>query len=259
MDRLERYRTSATTSPSFPVAPTKRSWSGRTAFFYRTIGQTIWIAGVWHGAQIPAEPWLKPRPPARVSGLMCSGAGCRSGSGPALTRQRRCAGCVQTIGHHGDSAPSSTQVLCLAFTACSSSSSTRIFMRGLSGAGITFCRTAPCRSDSPSRICRMTFRVRSPVASRSICANTSKMLISARPSAESSRIASRIATSSFLPTCNRVHTARRNARLNDSGDRTSAPPAHPHQLQHIERLLQARPLVLASRHHVFADTHSLIP
>jgi toxin ParE1/3/4 len=58
IDRLERYPNLGHYIPELPSRSYKEIivWSHR--FFYRVVGQTIWVAGVWHGAQIPAEPWL---------------------------------------------------------------------------------------------------------------------------------------------------------------------------------------------------------
>ena len=58
MDRLERYPNLGHYIPEFPGRQYKEIivWSHR--FFYRVVGQTIWVVGVWHGAQIPAAPWL---------------------------------------------------------------------------------------------------------------------------------------------------------------------------------------------------------
>jgi toxin ParE1/3/4 len=58
IDRLERHPNLGHYIPEYPARPFKEIivWSHR--FFYRIVGQTIWVVGVWHGAQIPAEPWL---------------------------------------------------------------------------------------------------------------------------------------------------------------------------------------------------------
>jgi plasmid stabilization system protein ParE len=58
IDRLERYPNLGHFIPEYPGRPFKEIivWSHR--FFYRVVGQTIWVVGVWHGVQIPAEPWL---------------------------------------------------------------------------------------------------------------------------------------------------------------------------------------------------------
>lgn len=58
IDRLERFPNLGHYIPEYPARPYKESivWSHR--FFYRVVGQTIWVVGVWHGAQLPAEPRL---------------------------------------------------------------------------------------------------------------------------------------------------------------------------------------------------------
>lgn len=57
-DRVARHPNLGHYIPEYPAAPYKEIivWSHR--FFYRVVKQTIWVVGVWHGAQIPAEPWL---------------------------------------------------------------------------------------------------------------------------------------------------------------------------------------------------------
>lgn len=37
-------------------------------FFYRRVGKTIWVVGVWHGAQIPIEPKMSAGNPKQRRG-----------------------------------------------------------------------------------------------------------------------------------------------------------------------------------------------
>ena len=100
--------------------------------------------------------------------------------------------------------------------------------------------------------------VRSPVASRSICANTKRIPTRARPSDESSRIDSRIATSSFVPSLKYVSYSSQKCLIerdnlsNFSTIRTSAEPCR-------VRSASASPgrTSFPSRHHVLTQLHQL--
>lgn len=65
MDRLERYPNLGHYIPEYPARPFKEVIVLSHRFFYRVVGQTIWVVGVWHGAQIPAEPRLSEAPAER--------------------------------------------------------------------------------------------------------------------------------------------------------------------------------------------------
>ncbi len=58
LDRLLRFPQLGHAIPEFPSSNFKEIIVGSHRFFYRVARDTIWIVGVWHGAQIPAEPWL---------------------------------------------------------------------------------------------------------------------------------------------------------------------------------------------------------
>jgi toxin ParE1/3/4 len=57
-DRVGRHPNLGHYIPEYPAAPYKEIIVLSHRFFYRVVKQTIWVVGVWHGAQIPAEPWL---------------------------------------------------------------------------------------------------------------------------------------------------------------------------------------------------------
>jgi len=42
--------------PEFPDLPHRELLVPPYRFFYRPVGETVWIVAVWHGAQIPAPP-----------------------------------------------------------------------------------------------------------------------------------------------------------------------------------------------------------
>jgi toxin ParE1/3/4 len=54
--RLERFPNSGRSLPEFPDLPFREVIVSPYRFFYRVKGGTIWIAAVWHGAQLPDEP-----------------------------------------------------------------------------------------------------------------------------------------------------------------------------------------------------------
>lgn len=54
--RLERFPESGRVLPEFPDLPYREVIVGPYRFFYRVAGKTVWVVGVWHGAQIPEEP-----------------------------------------------------------------------------------------------------------------------------------------------------------------------------------------------------------
>lgn len=54
--RLERFPRSGRVLPEFPDLPYREVIVAPYRFFYRVVDRTVWIVGVWHGAQIPEEP-----------------------------------------------------------------------------------------------------------------------------------------------------------------------------------------------------------
>jgi plasmid stabilization system protein ParE len=54
--RLGRFPRSGSTLPEFPDLPYGEITITPHRFFYRVEGKTIWVVGVWHGAQLPHEP-----------------------------------------------------------------------------------------------------------------------------------------------------------------------------------------------------------
>jgi plasmid stabilization system protein ParE len=58
IDRLQRFPNLGHYITEYPSHPYKEVviWSHR--FFYRVVGQSLWVVGVWHTAQLPDEPRL---------------------------------------------------------------------------------------------------------------------------------------------------------------------------------------------------------
>jgi toxin ParE1/3/4 len=54
--RLGRFPNSGRTLPEFPDLPFREVIVPPYRFFYRVKGGTLWVAAVWHGAQLPGEP-----------------------------------------------------------------------------------------------------------------------------------------------------------------------------------------------------------
>ena len=54
--RLEEFPNSGRGVPEFPELPYREVIISSYRFFYRVKGKTVWIVGVWHGAQLPEEP-----------------------------------------------------------------------------------------------------------------------------------------------------------------------------------------------------------
>ena len=53
---LIRFPEAGRTIPEFPQLGFREVLVGRYRFFYRLEGDVIWVVGVWHDAQLPAEP-----------------------------------------------------------------------------------------------------------------------------------------------------------------------------------------------------------
>jgi toxin ParE1/3/4 len=54
--RLMRFPDSGRVIPEFPELPHREVIVAPYRFFYRRVGNTIWVMGVWHSAQLPQEP-----------------------------------------------------------------------------------------------------------------------------------------------------------------------------------------------------------
>jgi plasmid stabilization system protein ParE len=54
--RLEQFPESGRVIPEFPELPYREVLVTPFRFFYRVKGKTVWIAAVWHEAQLPEEP-----------------------------------------------------------------------------------------------------------------------------------------------------------------------------------------------------------
>ena len=56
LKRLIDFPQSGRIIPEFPDLPFREVIVPPYRFFYRLEGETIWIAAVWHGAQLPQTP-----------------------------------------------------------------------------------------------------------------------------------------------------------------------------------------------------------
>jgi toxin ParE1/3/4 len=54
--RLVRFPQSGRFLPEFPDLPYREVVVPPYRFFYRVEGRTVWVVGIWHGAQVPKEP-----------------------------------------------------------------------------------------------------------------------------------------------------------------------------------------------------------
>jgi toxin ParE1/3/4 len=54
--RLIDFPDSGRVVPEFPDLPFREVVVAPYRFFYRVEGKTVWIAAVWHGAQLPRNP-----------------------------------------------------------------------------------------------------------------------------------------------------------------------------------------------------------
>ena len=59
LKRLTRFPNSGRVVPEFPELPFREVVVPPYRFFYRIAANKIWIAAVWHGAQLPLEPGQK--------------------------------------------------------------------------------------------------------------------------------------------------------------------------------------------------------
>ena len=53
---LEKFPDSGRHIPEFPDLPHRELIVRPYRFFYRLVGRTVWIIGVWHGRQLPGQP-----------------------------------------------------------------------------------------------------------------------------------------------------------------------------------------------------------
>jgi toxin ParE1/3/4 len=53
--RLEEFPKSGRIVPEFPELPYREVVIAPYRFFYRVKGDIVWIAAVWHGAQLPEQ------------------------------------------------------------------------------------------------------------------------------------------------------------------------------------------------------------
>ena len=58
--KLLRYPESGRLIPEFPDLPFREVIVPPYRFFYRREAKNIWVVAVWHGAQLPREPTIKP-------------------------------------------------------------------------------------------------------------------------------------------------------------------------------------------------------
>lgn len=58
LNRLKAFPNSGRFIPEFPNLPHREVIVPPYRFFYRVIGQRIWIVAVWRDSQLPAEPQL---------------------------------------------------------------------------------------------------------------------------------------------------------------------------------------------------------
>lgn len=56
LKRLATFPDSGRRLPEFPDLPHREIIVPPIRFFYRVVESTIWIVGVWHGAQLPDKP-----------------------------------------------------------------------------------------------------------------------------------------------------------------------------------------------------------
>ena len=54
--RLEKFPESGRSISEFPGLPHREVIVRPYRFFYRVVGQTVWVVAVWHGAQLPEGP-----------------------------------------------------------------------------------------------------------------------------------------------------------------------------------------------------------
>ena len=53
---LEKFPESGRRIPEFPHLPHRELIVSPYRFFYRVVGDTVWVIGVWHGRRLPDPP-----------------------------------------------------------------------------------------------------------------------------------------------------------------------------------------------------------
>jgi len=53
---LERFPGAGRSIPEFPELPHRELIVHPYRFFYRAVGKTVWVVGVWHGRKLPEQP-----------------------------------------------------------------------------------------------------------------------------------------------------------------------------------------------------------
>ena len=53
---LEEFPDSGRHIPEFPELPHRELIVNPYRFFYRAVGKTVWVIGVWHSKQLPSPP-----------------------------------------------------------------------------------------------------------------------------------------------------------------------------------------------------------
>ncbi len=56
LKRLMKFPNSGRQIPEFPSVPHREIIVAPYRFFYRVVGEKVWIVAVWHGAQLPVVP-----------------------------------------------------------------------------------------------------------------------------------------------------------------------------------------------------------
>ncbi|MBI4840831.1 MAG: type II toxin-antitoxin system RelE/ParE family toxin [candidate division NC10 bacterium] len=69
LSRLERYPESGRRLPEFPDSRYREVIVAPYRFFYRTEKAVVWVAAVWHGAQLPREPGDGPHTSSIAGGV----------------------------------------------------------------------------------------------------------------------------------------------------------------------------------------------
>jgi plasmid stabilization system protein ParE len=55
--RLEDFPESGRIIPEYPELPYRKVIISPYRFFYKIKDDVVWIVAVWHGAQLPRQPW----------------------------------------------------------------------------------------------------------------------------------------------------------------------------------------------------------
>jgi plasmid stabilization system protein ParE len=57
LKRLAKFPNSGALVTEFPDLPYREVYIQPYRFFYKVVEKTVWVVALWHGAQIPEEPW----------------------------------------------------------------------------------------------------------------------------------------------------------------------------------------------------------